>query len=562
MTKTQKNSAWGYFAILGGLALIAAGGAYFYYRVILGKALTPKDAAKLVPQEALMATYISTDQKTWSKLKEFGTPEAQQIISETIERFAPEIPIESDITYQDDINPWLGNIMFAVLPTNGLGNGENLNNDDNILLVIGIKDKVKAFNFAKKVKQNLEQFEELIYQDIPISQGQTEDNRTLSFAVLDSFLVVSYQQETIKAAIDSFKEKTSLATQMNNQPIFRQNFGLNTPLAQIYLPDYKGIMSEVIAASEQGEVPENLENLPPEIIEQLNQIESAIIGVGLVNEGLHFQTLTQMGSQVNLDHLKVAKGKILEKFPQETILLVTGQGISEGWNYLISQIETIPALKIPLDQGRKEVKQRFNLDLDRDIFGWMDGEFGFGIIASQKGALSMMGIGGAVVLESSDRPTGENAVNQIISLLEPGMKPGIISDNTKIKNIDVKQWKTPIQQEVLSYGWTDSHLLLMTMGTSFEYYLDLTQQNPLANSANFKALTQSLPDDNFGYLYFDMRQLKPVLDVALGMSGEQIPPEVKAFLDSFQGLAMASRSPQDSIIQLDLIVSLETPQSN
>jgi hypothetical protein len=557
MTKTKENSSWGCLAIAGGLAAIAAGGAYFYYRVILGKALTPIDAAKLVPQEALMATYISTDPQNWLQLKQFGTPEAQAIINEAWQNFTPELPVEMNITYQEDINPWLGNVMFAILPTNVSGEPENLDQDDNILLVIGIKDKIKALKFAGKVKENLQQFQEITHQGVSISQGTTKDNQSLNFAVLDSFLVLSYQPETIKSAIDTFKGKSSLASQMENKALFQQKLGLKTPLAQIYLPDYQGVMTEFLATAEQGEIPENLEDLPPEVLEQLNQIESAIIGVGLNDQGLHFQSLTQMGSQVNLNHLKVSPGKILEQFPQETFLLVTGQGISQGWNYLLSQIETIPALKAPLDQGRKEFKQRFDLDLDRDIFGWMDGEFGFGMIASEKGALSMLGIGGALVLESSDRPTGENAINQITRLVEPQLYPRIITNNTKVKNLDVKQWKTPIQQEVFSYGWPENNLLLMTLGTSFEYYLNLSQQNSLANSANFKALTRSLPQDNFGYFYFDIRQFTPVLDLALKMSGEEIPPEAKAFLDSFQGMAMASSLPQTSIIQLDLIVSLE-----
>jgi len=37
-------------------------------------------SAKVVPDEAMIATFISTDPKPWSQLQQFGTPEAQQLV--------------------------------------------------------------------------------------------------------------------------------------------------------------------------------------------------------------------------------------------------------------------------------------------------------------------------------------------------------------------------------------------------------------------------------------------------------------------------------------------------
>ena len=60
-----------------GTAVILAGGiaAYIYLKGSTDSS-SPLGNAKLVPQTALMATYIDTNPESWYKLHQFGTPEA------------------------------------------------------------------------------------------------------------------------------------------------------------------------------------------------------------------------------------------------------------------------------------------------------------------------------------------------------------------------------------------------------------------------------------------------------------------------------------------------------
>jgi hypothetical protein len=555
MMETTKKSAWGLWATLGGLAAIAAGGAYFYYKVILGEALTPLDAAKFVPDETLMATYISTDAQAWSKINEFGTPEAQKILNQQWQDLTSEMTNDSKISYEQDLKPWLGNVMFAVLPVT------DKNKDDNILLVVGIKNKAKALQFANKMKGTLKDLKEIEYKGFSISQGLTEKNEPFSFTLVNDYLVVASGQNTINSSIDAFKGEPSLATQSKDTELFNQELDIKNPLAQVYFPNYSSLVAESFKGLEELEKSEGLEKNPDDVsnklIEKFNQVESIVVGVGIEDDGIHFQAITKLNPDVKLDFFKPYQGKILEQFPQETFLLVAGQGISQTWNYAITQMQDIPEFKTGLDEIRKGVKEELKLDLDKDILGWMNGEFAYGLISSKKGGLSTLGMGGAFALETSDRPTGEKTINTISKFFEPQFSGYIVPSETKVGDVQVKQWKTPLQEDILSYGWKDKNLFLMTMGTPFKDFVELSQQNSLAKSEKFKNMMQSLPKDTAGYFYLDLQQANTVINTITQLSGQPIPPEVKAFLDSIKGVGMTSTIPQNSLTQTDVIVSLE-----
>jgi hypothetical protein len=72
-----------------GAAVVVAGGviAYLYFNRAFGGASNPLASAKVVPDEALMATFISTDSQAWSQLQQFGTTDAQRLVEKGLQDF-------------------------------------------------------------------------------------------------------------------------------------------------------------------------------------------------------------------------------------------------------------------------------------------------------------------------------------------------------------------------------------------------------------------------------------------------------------------------------------------
>jgi hypothetical protein len=153
---TKKKSGCGCLLILGlGIALTFVG-LYFFN----GKQLTLLEGAEVIPQEAIVSGYISTESKDWSEIEEIGIPEN---INNYLKQINSEFTGNSNLIYQEDIKPWLGGAMFAILPNQ---------DEDDLLVILGIKNKLKAYDFLKKLeKQEKQPIEKIDYQGITIFEN-------------------------------------------------------------------------------------------------------------------------------------------------------------------------------------------------------------------------------------------------------------------------------------------------------------------------------------------------------------------------------------------------------
>ncbi len=62
MNKKNKGGS-GWLTYLG-IAFLIGGSAFFYFRVLTGKGLTPVEGAEVVPESATMTAFISTEPKS------------------------------------------------------------------------------------------------------------------------------------------------------------------------------------------------------------------------------------------------------------------------------------------------------------------------------------------------------------------------------------------------------------------------------------------------------------------------------------------------------------------
>jgi hypothetical protein len=75
----------------------------------------------------------------------------------------------------EDIKPWLGGAMFAMLPDQ---------DKDDLLVIFGVKNKLKAYNFLQKLeKQEKQPIEKIDYQGITIFEN-TNLQKDFSYAAL------------------------------------------------------------------------------------------------------------------------------------------------------------------------------------------------------------------------------------------------------------------------------------------------------------------------------------------------------------------------------------------
>ncbi|MFO0051658.1 MAG: DUF3352 domain-containing protein [Dolichospermum sp.] len=539
-----------------GTAVILAGGiaAYIYLKGSTDSS-SPLGNAKLVPQTALMATYIDTNPESWYKLQQFGTPEAQKLVTKGLKDFNQQIWNDSNISYEADIKPWVGGVMIAVLPpdkkktpppqktTNYLGSPSA----PNILLVVGIKDKIAALKFANKLKaaQNITA-KESDYRGEKIIETKGQGQPQYTTVLNNDHLLLTSNRQTVEKAIDTYKGESSFANKEGASDLLSKGVDVKNSLAQIYVPDYANMIQKLNSQSQQ---------LPPQALAQIKQVKSLVAGVGVDDAGLRLKTTVNLDPQLNKFEYQTTSAKIVGQFPSETFALVSGQGISKSWQTFVQQSQDYPELNQVIQQARTQLKTT-QIDLDKDIFGWMNGEFGLGAVKSNQGLLANVGFGGALVLDTSDRKTAEATLTKLDNLAKQQ------SINIAQKNIGGKkitEWQIPLQGALVSHGWLDNDTVFIALGEPIAETLANRQGTALDQSDTFKTVIGSLQKPNGGYFYLDMDKTTDIIK-RLSAQGQPLNPDTTAILTSMRGVGVTVNSPSKSKTEMEMLFSLKPSQ--
>ncbi|MEH1776193.1 MAG: DUF3352 domain-containing protein [Nostoc sp.] len=543
---------------VGAAVVVVAGSiaAYTYFKGSSAGSLDALGSAKVVPSTALMATYITTDSGAWAKLQQFGTPEAQKLVAKNLEDFNKQMFSDANVSYEKDIKPWAGGVMIAVLPANPVKPAQfnvpsgapniptNLQQEPNILIVVGIKDKLSALNFANKLKsQKGVKLQESDYQGQKIIETTENGKPTYSVVLNNSHLVLAPQKQAVEKAIDTFKGQSSFASKEGASSILK-GVDVKNSLAQIYVPDYAGMVQQLAAGSPQ------VKQLPPQTLAQLKQIKSVVAGVGVDDAGVRVKAIANLDPQLNKFQYQSSPGNIVGQFPADTFALVSGNGISRGWEVLVEQSKDYPEMKQALEQARGQLKFA-NLDLDKDIFGWMNGEFAFGAIPSNQGVLASVGFGGALLFDTSDRKTAEATLTKLDTLAKTQQ---INVANRNIGGKDVTEWQIPRQGALLAHGWLDQDTVFVALGGPIADAVSDGKNQSLDTSDAFKAVTGSLQKPNGGYFYLDMDKTKtvPLINSFISSNADTI-----TILSSIRGIGFTATSPDKSTSELEMLLALK-----
>lgn len=348
---SQKKSGKGCFGCLTclGAAVLVARGAFFYFRVVKESSLTPMAGAKVVPEEALMTAFISTEAKSWSQGDKFGTPKGQKLIGEGIEKWSEEILASAELDYERDLQSWVGNVMVAWLPANSEAWTRN---EDSLLVVVGIKNKLEAWNFAKKLKEKEgQEFKETKYKGITVFETKT-GTEDVAAAILGNKLVFSSDPDGVESAIDTFKDSQSFARKEGAKKLLAGKSAVKNPIFKLYVPDYGELLTDAIAIS--GTTYE----LTPELLEQLAALESVVMGIGFQEEGLRLQVLTSFNPDALKHDFKPGKSEIVSRFPAETFALVSGREMNKIWSEIVEQSAALPEFEQALNHSVRLVPSK------------------------------------------------------------------------------------------------------------------------------------------------------------------------------------------------------------
>ncbi len=542
-----------------GTTLVVAGGvvAYYYLKIQPTAIGDPLTAAQVLPNSVVMATYITTTPRAWGALQPFGTPAAQAAISRNWVALQPDFLREANLSYPADIQPWINGLMIAVVPgTPTASPAPDSAATWQPLLLLGIRDRVKALQTANKLRT----IAGVTLTETPISgitlTEVTTPRGTTFAAVLGDFLALSPQRSAIEAAIAAYQgEQPTWASQMRVQALLSEDWGMETPLIRLYLPDYAAWQQQ-LSLGLQGEAP-----LP---VFRGAAVQSIALGMGVDAVGLRFQAVTHLRESAQGVADQASAGHVLAQFPSSTMALISGQNLVALWSVLNSPSgETHSNLGQTLLRGQSE---RWGVDLSAVDFDWLGGEFGLGVIALATDAPTQRW-GGALVLEVNDRAAAEATLTQLNTLAAARgyqVRPGTIGDRP------VTTWQHIQNPTWLGYGWQDPNFLFVALsgGPSTLAQLALAPTAPLNQQPRFRALTQRLPSPNAGYLYLDVEQITTLLQLNVAQRHHTgtlvrlaplLPTDAIALLNAVQGIGLTLTWPQPRRGEVTMVIALKRP---
>ncbi|MEG4859922.1 DUF3352 domain-containing protein [Microcoleus sp. K1-B6] len=529
-------------------SIAAAGSAavYFYFQGLSQQVSNPQDSAKVVPDEAMMAAFISPNPQALSKLQRFGTPGAQKLIGQGLKAFQEQSLAGTQIDFDRDLKPWLGGVMVALLPPDAVTNTE----PPKLLVVVSVKNKISAWNFANKLKsQPGATTQETEYKGVKIFEIAEPTGKRYSVALLNDQLVMAPLRKPVELAIDTFTGQPSLATQQSTTKFFAESAGVKNPIATVYIADYPAAIEQL-----KANLPADIQ-LPWTVFSQFKQVKSLVAGIGADSEGLRVKTIAQLDPKFVQQNPQVAS-KLLPRFPGETIALVGGKGLDQIWSQATAQAKDSPEVDRGVQQVRSSFK-RLDLDADRDVFGWMNGEFAIGAIGSDRGILSQLGMGAAMIFETSDRPAAEATLKKLDAIAKSN--PTVSVAPRQVQGKEVTEWQIPQQGTLFGHGWLNENSVFVAFGGPLVDVITSTPPQPLSSSPSFQAIATSLPQANQGYFYIDMEKtMSWANQYLLAVQPNLVSPPAAELLNSLRGVSVATASTQPTTAELEMLFALKS----
>ncbi|PZV16223.1 MAG: hypothetical protein DCF20_08775 [Pseudanabaena sp.] len=575
MTETKPNL----LPIIGGAAVVVAGGIGAYFFLNKPNMLPTGSAAgtlSVVPKLSLMAISVSTDGVALSKIEQFMSPETKKLYDNAIAD-AKKGLASGDFDFEKDVKPWIGkSVTLAFLPSgktasilpsksqaaiqnryvpmSDTGSIQFVQDKaapaaqtvPNILVVVEVKDKAGAEKFlTEKIKTKAGGKEKQSeHKGVKITQFG-EGSSAVSTAMVGDYLIFTPREQTAQKAIDTFKGEASLASSAS-----ADDLKLKNPVAQFYIPNFGESIVELAALNPDAQA------IPPESMAQLKKVKSMNMGFGIDDAGIRFKAIGKFDPAA-IAALKNSPNKVISQIPSQAFAVITGFNIKNSWEQFVKSAENTPDVKKGIEESRTQLKSSpLALDLDKDIFGWMDGEFAFSSVSGKpEGVLAQtQGLAPLLMLQTTNRGAAESLLKKLDDFAS---KNGAKVSKKDVGGVSVTEWSVTGAGAIMSHGWSQKDTVFITVSPIVPLFVP-KPATAIDADPTFKSVVSTLPTNNVGYFYIDAdRTWKIVQSFMPPAEKEKTPPEAKALIESIRGLAATAAYPSSDTAEVEVILALK-----
>ena len=537
--------------LLLGTALLLGGGAIAYLNFVqrAPRSLSPA-GAQLVPQTALATMTVTTDELTWTKLRQFGTTESQQQFDSLLGEWKNRLFTNNGYSFKRDIKPWIGDRVTLALLSD---QNDNQNGDatsgietaaQNLVLIVPIADPLKAQALLKSGPKD-SKIASRSYKGTEVQTIQAKDGMAVESAVIGtSWLLLSNSPAAVEQAIDTHKGGRSLLDVSGYRKAVTRVQSPQPPgknFAQIYLniPTATQLLQPSSASASRGSI------IPL-------QGSEGIVATALIEpEGLRFQGTSWLSPKNDLAYSRLTNeaGEMPRRLPDDTLIMMSGGNLQRFWQGFSESNSSPPFFPDPQNLKAALLTQT-GLDLDEDIMPWAAGEFALGVLppvqtagdspgkesGEESGKALTEGRAGAneadaagaepeapqkadglatepiiksaplmIMVQTNDRETAERAWAQLDDVMASRYRYRV--EATEVDGDSVTKWISPFQGVQFSHGWLPGNVAFFAVGNGAAEAITAAPDQPLAANRLFQTLTSQAPEPNNGHFYLDLAKI-------------------------------------------------------
>ncbi len=533
---------------LGTTALLVAGGGAAYWYLSQPKA-APGDmpvGGEVIPQDALMAITVTTDQAQWDKLREFGTSQSQVAFDKNLGQLRDRVLTANGFNYEQDVQPWVGSevtVAFLAAKTPFTA-PPGTPNQQPIVVVLPIRDPLKAKQILEVPRAgSAGKMTERTYQGLQIKETQAASGQSFSATVVDGkFLIMTTDPKAMDHTIDAYKGGLILSS----TPGYTKAFGqvkVEQPFGKVYV-NLPAAAAMTAANSGKPNSPQNLE--------QSQQNQGLAATIALQSEGIALKSVSWLkpDSQRKFDgqnNAQIMPGRL----PAETILMASGGNLKKFWQDYTQGAASNPVTPINPDVIRSGLKSTVGMDWDQDFLTWMDGEFSLALVAAPEGGPSNVPFSLLFLAKTSDRRTAEASLQKLDEAMASRYRFKV--EQSQVAGQPVTTWAIPQSGAVINRGWLDGDVAFLALGAPIASAIVPRPASPLGDSDAFKKAIPTGLDPNNGHFYINVDQAInskkfPIL---------QLPPGNKELVAAIRSIGVTAAISDERSSRYDVFVGLQ-----
>ncbi len=470
----------------------------------------------------------------------------------------------TDLNYERDIQPWLGDEISIACTTADIDRDPDNGAQPGYLLAIATKDKQRSREFldlfwgSKAIAGSEVTFESykgttLIYNKTAGSPfGSVATTAVTSPVAGEQFVLFANHPKVLRDAINNVQvPNLNLQNSSAYQSAVQQLTQPKIALGFVNLPQLAAwIGTESASASATAK-------------------DQLAIALGLNRDGLLAQTalIADWNATHSLAPSLSEPVQALKYLPAASVLAAAGTDLQQLWSEVAEGASHDPIAQL-LDRLLAGIGDRWGLDLPRDVFSWVRGEYALALLPRDAEAAA----GGPEfdwIFVAQQSPDASQGIEHLDAIAQ---QQGLSSGPLKLGDREIFAWTklsaaptaavekadSPIALEARVFGVrasADNYEIFTSSIQAMEAAIAAHRAGSLTAAPDFRQAISVLPSPNYGYVYLDWKAAEEILERRFPLL-KLLEASSQSIVDRLRAIAITSTGSEAGVRRADLFLRL------